>query len=64
VRFPVPLVIDMTDDQLRQWAEATGVPRTGDGSVRAKDAVDAVRAQVLAAVQAVLGQHADISIKR
>jgi hypothetical protein len=64
VRFPVPLVIDMTDDQLSQWADANGVPRASDGKVRAKDAVDAMRAEVLAAIRAVLGEHAQVSIKR
>lgn len=64
MRFPVPLVVDMTDDPLGQRADANGVPRAGDGTVRAKDAVDALRAQVLAVVQGELGQHADVSIKR
>lgn len=64
MRFPVPLVIEMSSEQLSAWADVRGVPRAGDGEVRAKDAVDAVRAQVLAAVTEELGRHASVEIKR
>jgi hypothetical protein len=67
MRFPVPLVIELDDDQLTRYADAVDLPRA-DGQVRAKDAVDQVRAQVLAAVRrdfTTLGIHdADITIKR
>jgi hypothetical protein len=64
VRFPIPLLVEMTDGQLRQWAAAKGVPRAADGKIRAKEAVDAMRAKVLAAVHGELAEHADVSIKR
>ena len=65
MRFPVPLAIEISDDQLAAWADKTGVPR--DGQVRAKDAVDGMRAQVLAVLRADfegLGVDAEITIGR
>jgi hypothetical protein len=66
MRFPVPLVIDIPDDQLGRLADATGVPRDGNGKVRAADAVDGVRKQVMAAVARdfeIFGVEAEVSIK-
>lgn len=66
MRFPIPLVIEVDDDQLARFADAAGLP-LADGKLRAKDAVDGVRDQVLAAVRrdfTILGVRADISIKQ
>jgi hypothetical protein len=67
VRFPIPLDIEISDDELAGWAAHVGVPIGADGKVRAKDAVALVRAQVLSAVTrdfSVLGVRADVTIKR
>jgi len=67
VRFPVPLIIEIDDTELAGWAEHVEIPVGSDGKVRAKDAVEMVRAQVLSAVGrdfTVLGVKADVSIKR
>ena len=66
MRFPVPLVIEIPDDQLAAWADKTGTPRASDGRVRARDAVDSVRGHALVAVQAhfdELGVDAEILIR-
>lgn len=66
MRFPIPLVIDLPDDQLAEWAAGTGVTVPGI-PVRAKDAVDAMREQVPEALKAYftgLGVRAEISIKQ
>lgn len=67
MRFPIPLVVELPDDQLAQWAERVGGPLGGGGPVRAKDAVEAVRGQVLEAVRdrfGALGVQADVTVKR
>ena len=66
MRFPIPLVIELDDEQLARWAKSAGVPQTA-GQVRAKDAVEGVRSHVVVAVQAhfdEMGVRADVSIKR
>ena len=62
MRIPVPLVIDMTDQQAADYAAEFGL---GDGGkVMAKDMVNDVRRYVLTALQgSTLGQFADVSIK-
>ena len=49
MRFPIPLEVEIPDTELTHWALATGV--TEDSAPRAKDAVEALRAQVLDAVR-------------
>jgi hypothetical protein len=65
MRFPVPLVVELNDEQLAAWAKSAGIGQ--DGWVRAKNAVEGIRAHVLVAVQAhfdEMGVRADVSIKR
>lgn len=66
MRFPIPLVVELDTEQLARWADASAVAQP-DGNVRAKDAVEAMREQVVAAVRrdfGVLGVRADISVRR
>lgn len=66
MRFLIPVIVDLPDDQLAEWAAVTDVAQT-HGQVRAKDAVDAMRAQVPGAIQLYfegLGVRADVSVKR
>lgn len=66
MRFPIPLVIELDDEQLAEWAAVTDVAQT-QGQVRAKDAVASMRAQVPGAVQMYfqgLGVRADVSVKQ
>ena len=66
MRFPVPLVIEIPDGQLAAWALRLGVHRDEDGRVRAKYAVDGVRAQVLQVLRADfkgLGIDAEITVR-
>jgi hypothetical protein len=66
MRIQVPLVIEMTDEQVKEYAGFAGLPHHG-GPLRAKDVVDDVREHVLASVQALddlCSVGADVSIKR
>ena len=66
MRFPVPLVIVIPDGQIPAWALRLGVHRGEDGRVRARYAVDGVRAQVLAVLRADferLGVDAEITVR-
>ena len=64
MRIAVTLVIDMSDQQVRDYAAEFGlVPPTG--KPRARDTVEHVRDWLLADVtRGPLGDYADISIKR
>ena len=67
MRFPIPLVVDLDDGQLAKLFDVLDLPRTHGNGVRAKDAVEAVRAQVLAAVRRdflILGVRADVSVRQ
>jgi hypothetical protein len=73
MRIAIPLVIDMTDEQVEQYAAEYGLPAS-NGKVRARDVVDDVRSYVLTCVQdsAAFGETgtgdgtrgADVTIKR
>lgn len=69
MRIQIPLVIEMSDAQVRQYAVEYGLPHH-DGPLRAKDIVEDVQAYVLTAIQdsAAFGEcagirGADVSIK-
>lgn len=74
MRIQIPIVIDLTDSQVEQYADDYGLPRNSAGKVMAKDMVDDVRRYVLTAIQdsAAFGEvgdgkgtrGADVSIKR
>jgi hypothetical protein len=66
MRIVVPVVVDMTDEQVESYASDYGLPLP----VRAKDVVSSVRAEVLRAVkdscafgQAEARRGASVSIK-
>lgn len=71
MRIPVPLVIEMTDEQVEQYADEYGLPRT-DGRVYARHVVEDVRSQVLTLIRdsEAFGETgdgtrgADVTIKR
>jgi hypothetical protein len=64
VRITIPLVIDMTDGQVKEWADHNGLPRNG-GRLYAREVVDGIRSYVLTHLQgSALDEYADISIKR
>lgn len=66
MRFPIPLVIELDDEQLKQLAELADWPQV-DGQVRAKDAVEGMRIVVVGAIGlhfSELGVRADVSVKR
>ena len=73
MRVPVTLVIEMTDEQVSQYAAERGIP-AGDGWQYAREVAADVRSYVLTVVQdsAVLGETGDgdgtrgaaVSIKR
>jgi hypothetical protein len=73
MRIAVTLVIDMTDDQVKAYADGYGLPRDG-GRLYAREVVEDVRSYVLTAVQdsPAFGEigdgdgtrGADVSIKR
>jgi len=50
IRVQVPLVIEMTPQQVAEYALDNGLPRAG-GPLRAREVVADVQAYVLAAVQ-------------
>lgn len=63
----VPLVIEMTDKQAREYAASQTPPLTGDGFIRMKDLVASVQARALTAVQGApefSGQAAKVTLKR
>jgi hypothetical protein len=52
MRIAIPLVIEMTDEQVEQYAAEYGLPLpVSDGKVRARDVVDDVRSYVLTCIQ-------------
>ena len=66
MRFPIPLVVELDDNELAAWAASAGIAQA-DEPVRAKDAVEGVRSHVVVAVQAhfdEMGVRAGVSIKR
>jgi len=50
MRIQIPLVVEMTDDQVRNYANEYGLPRKG-GRLMAKEIVEDVRSYVLTCVQ-------------
>ncbi len=66
MRIPVTLVIEMTDEQVEQWADDEGLDRTAAGKVMAKAMVEDVRNYVLTEIQGLLSAtgYADVTIKR
>lgn len=65
MRIQIPLVIEMTDEQVKDYAELAGLPHHG-GPLRAKDVVDDLRAHVLSSVQQlndIVESGADVTIK-
>ncbi len=73
MRIQVPLVIEMTDEQVRQYADEFGLPAKG-GRLYAREVVEDVQRYVLTCVQdsAAFGETGDgndtrgagVSIKR
>lgn len=71
MRIQVPLVIEMTDEQVRQYANEYGLPAQG-GRLYAREVVEDVQRYVLSCIQdsAAFGETgngtrgADVSIKR
>lgn len=67
MRIAVTLVIELSDQQVADYAERAGIPQQATGHFRAKDIVDDVRGYVRNCIQdsAAFGDSgADISIKR
>ena len=67
MRIAITLVIEMTDEQVEQYADAYGLPRRENGKVYARDVVEDVRSMVHNTIQEspVLGEvGADVTIKR
>lgn len=67
MRIQIPIVIEMTDEQVEAYADDFGLPRNGAGKVMAKDIVDDIRSYVLTEIQgsAAFGEGcADVSIKQ
>jgi hypothetical protein len=50
MRIQVPLVIDMTDEQVSRYAAEYGLPE-GGGKLRARDVVEHVQRRALTCVQ-------------
>ena len=50
MRIVVPLVVDMTDEQVRQYADEFGLPAKG-GRLYAREVVEDVQRYVLSCVQ-------------
>ncbi len=59
MRIQVPLVIEMTDEQVKEYANDYALP----GST-AKVVTEDVRKNVLHSIQGLLGEVADVTIKR
>lgn len=64
MRIPVTLVIELTDEQVEQWADDEGLDRNAAGKVIAKDMVENVRSYVLTETQGLLTGYADVNLKR
>ena len=67
MRIAVTLVIDMTDQQVADYADHAGIPVQPTGHFRARDIAENVRGLAFAAVSGTfdgVGSGADISIKR
>lgn len=63
IRVQVPLVIEMSAEQVERYAAEFGLPYH-DGPLRAKDVVDDVRANALNDIQGgTIGQFATVTIK-
>jgi hypothetical protein len=65
MRILVPLVIEMTDEQVKEYVAECGLPHH-DGPLRAKDIVEHVRGSVLYGIQEMAdfgNGGADVSIK-
>jgi hypothetical protein len=60
IKIQIPIVIEMSDQQVEDYAREYGLPRQG-GELRAKEVVDDVRTYVLTAVQdsAAFGETGD-----
>lgn len=73
MRIQIPIVVDMTDEQVQAYALEYGLPKDG-GKLMTREVVDDVRSHVLTLVQdcAAFGEigdgkgtrGADVSIKR
>jgi hypothetical protein len=66
MRIQIALVIEMTGDQVKDYAELAGLPH-GGGPLRTKDIVEDVRGHVLASVQSLDDLYsvgASVTIKR
>jgi hypothetical protein len=64
MRVQIPLVVEMTEEQARRWAEEHGLGER-DGRLYARDVVDSVRAAILEDAQdGKLNGRADVSIRR
>jgi len=59
MRIPITLVIEMTDEQVQQYANEYGLSDT-----RAKTVVDDVRSNVLSDVRGLLDSFGTVTIKR
>lgn len=62
----VSLVIDMTDEQIADYAAEHQIPVQANGRPRMKDIVEDVQSHVLALVQAPqpgIGRHATVTLK-
>jgi hypothetical protein len=62
MRITIPVVVEMTDEQVSEYATAYGLPR-GGGRLYAKEVVEDVRENVLNGVRGLLGD-VDVTIGR
>jgi hypothetical protein len=64
MRIQIPVVVEMTDDQVAAYGLEFGLPHDGTTKLMARHVVEDVRSYVLTDLQgSTLGQFADISIK-
>jgi hypothetical protein len=63
VRIQVPIVIEMTDEQVKQYAAEHGLPADG-GRLYAKEVVADVQSYVLTCIQDSAAFGAEVTIKR
>ncbi len=65
MRIQIPLVIEMTDEQVKEWASDNDLARTEGGKVMAKTIVEDMRSYVLTGIQGLLTAtgYAEVSIK-
>ena len=62
MRIQIPIVVEMTDEQVKQYANEYGL--TVDGTrILAKDIVKDVRENVLHSIQGYFDDFADVTIK-